>query len=29
VIDPVNRDLVGATLRAFSSAYGGQDMRPY
>ena len=28
VIDPVPRDLIGVTLRAFSSAYGGQDMRP-
>ena len=28
IIDPVNRDLVGATLRAFSSGYAGQDMRP-
>ena len=29
VIDPVPRDLVGVTLRAFSSGYGGQDMRPF
>jgi len=29
VIDPVSRDLIGATLRAFSSAYAGQDMRPW
>lgn len=29
VIDPVPRDIVGVTLRAFSSAYGGQDTRPY
>lgn len=29
VIDPVPRDIVGATLRAFSSAYGGQDVSPY
>lgn len=28
VIDPVPRDIVGATLRAFSSAYGGQDTSP-
>ena len=28
VIDPVPRDIVGATLRASSSAYGGQDMQP-
>lgn len=27
VIDPVSRDIVGVTLRAFSSAYGGQDVR--
>ena len=29
VIDPVPRDLIGATLRAFSSGYAGQDMHPY
>ena len=29
LIDPVPRDLVGATLRAFSSGYAGQDMRPW
>ena len=29
VIDPVPRDIVGSTLRAWSSAYGGQDIRPW
>lgn len=28
IIDPVPRDLIGVTLRAFSSARGGQDMVP-
>ena len=29
VIDPVPRDIIGVTIRMFSSGYGGQDMHPW